>query len=308
MRNLRTFLILFLIFTPLFCQSLRKEFEVDLSSYLLPHRPYLVWIATDSYGNIFVAQKERDIFLKLSPDGKILWKKSVKKEGMWIGFFDVDGAGNPVCVIKSRERLSLPMIWFDGRTGEKLREIDLWKKKVIKGVVQMKILRPENLILFFGIRWEDEYKKYALHLADFDGNIINSFGESLIIDDETMWRGGWINCLDLFSKRVFINSPVASGIVHVFDIMTGRHICDLGDPKFRLYFTINGDLLCAKRDGFEIWKKEGDNYIPSGTKIKVNAPMGITLGFPVGKDETLRRLFFMGGEEQRILRVYTLIF
>ena len=66
-----------------------------------------------------------------------------------------------------------PLIWFDGVTGDKIREVNLGQD--FSFVAQMRILRPRDLILVNGLVKVEIPPGHSLHLIDFNGNRRGAF-------------------------------------------------------------------------------------------------------------------------------------
>ncbi len=161
----------------------RLEKEVDLSFYLRPFEAYRVFVGPDFQGNLFISQKGKEDFIKIDCEGRIVLKGPAKIEGEIINM-DVDASGNPVCLYPIRrlskekgkgDSLVFPLVWYDGKTGKKIKELNLAEEFFT--LFQFKILRPFNFILVNGLANKEELKKFSLHIIDFEGDILVSFSE-----------------------------------------------------------------------------------------------------------------------------------
>lgn len=307
-RSLLIFLILFLPFCFIYSQNLKIEREIDLSFFLKPHQPHLVFAAVDSQGNIFITQRGKDSFIKLDPTGEVILRAPQKIEGE-ITEFDIDNNGNPACVFTGRQAGSyfdLPLVWFDGITGKKIREINLGE--IFNFVAHMIILRPKDIILVNGIAKDEGLRKHSLHLVDFNGNRLKSFSPLKkqrdipeIIDENRDYFASPPQ-IDPNNMTIFQAFP-STGLIEYFD-SSGNRIGEtewIGRDTFLIH---SGNLWIKDAEGFRVLEKKGNSFIPTEVRIK-NDKKARVPWFPIASDSS-GNIYFLGEKEFQTLKIYAL--
>lgn len=301
-------IFLILIFSVSFShpQSLKLEKEIDLSFFLNPYQPFLAYAAVDSQGNIFIAQRGKDSFIKLDPAGQVILRAPQKIEGE-ITKFDIDNEGNAVCVFRGRTTgnyFYLPLVWFDGITGKKIREINLGE--IFGLVTQIKILRPKDLILINGLARNEKPIKHSLHLIDFNGNLLRSFsplkhqGDGPEIIDKNSDYFAVAPYFDPDNLLIFQAFPEL-GQVKYFDL-NGNQIGEADWSSKNTFLIYSGNLWIKDKEGFRIFEKKGNTFVPTEAMVKAdnNSPIN---GYPIAIDSS-GKIYFLGGKESQMLRIY----
>lgn len=307
-RFLLIFLILFLPFCFIYSQNLKIEREIDLSFFLKPYQPHLVFAAVDSQGNIFITQRGKDSFIKVDPTGEVILRAPQKIEGE-ITKFDIDNAGNPACIFSGRQEgnyFYLPLVWFDGITGKKIREINLGEK--FNFVAHIKILRPKDIILVNGIAKNEELRKHSLHLVDFNGNCLKSFSpckEQGNVEDVINKNQDYFASppqIDSNNMIIFQAFPSIS-LIEIFDY-SGNHIGEtewIGKKKFLIY---SENLWFQDAEGFIVLEKKGNNYIATKVKIRDEKKAPIPW-YPIATDSS-GNIYFLGDKQLQTLKIYAI--
>ncbi|MDD8031835.1 MAG: hypothetical protein PHQ25_07535 [Acidobacteriota bacterium] len=296
------------LFSLNYSQNLKLEREIDLSFFLKPHQPHLVFAAIDSSGNIFITQRGKGTFLKLDPAGEVILTAPQTIEGE-ITKFDIDNLGNPVCVFAGRyteNRASLPLVWFDGITGKKIREINLGEKFNL--VAHLKILRPKDIILVNGIAKDEGLPRHSLHLVDFNGNRLKSFSplkEQAAFPEIVNRNPDYFAVdpkIDSNSLIIFQAFP-SKGLIDYFDYAGNR----LGDTEWAgsdLFLAYSGNLWIRDKDGFKVLEKKGDRFVPIKAKIKDDQGAPIKW-YPLALDSS-GKIYFLGDKTLQTLKIYRL--
>lgn len=307
-RFLLIFLIISLPFYFIYSQSLKIEREIDLSFFLKPHQPHLVFAAVDLQGNIFITQRGKDSFIKVDPTGEVILRAPQKIEGEIIKF-DIDNNGNPVCVFFGRKEGSyfiFPLVWFDGITGRKIREINLGEK--FNFVAHIKILRPKDIVLVNGVAKDEELRKHSLHLVDFNGNCLQSFSpfkKQGNLDDVLKENQDYFASppqIDSNSMTILQAFPSIS-LIEIFDY-SGNHIGQTEWIRRKKFLIHSENLWFQDAEGFRVFEKKGNNYIPTKVIIKdvKKAPVH---WYPIATDSS-GNIYFLGEKEFQALKIYTM--
>ncbi len=290
-------------------QSLILEREIDLGFFLKPHQAHLVFAALDSGGNVFITQRGNDSFLKLDQAGKVVLRAPRRNAGEIIKF-DIDSYGNAVCGFTGRQegsRFSLPLVWYDGSAGEKLKEINLGER--FSFIAHLMILRPRDLILVNGISSEDAFQNDSLHLLDFNGNRVNSFSpfgnQGSTVEAVLERNGDYFASSPQFDSTngiVFQALPEMKLIQH-FDL-AGNRLGETDWAERDLFFLHAGQIWFQGAEGFRVIEKKGNRYVPTGANIK-DADGTRVPWHPVAVD-SLGNVFFLGGKDLQTLKIYAL--
>jgi|GEM_PF-1136106 len=302
-------LVTLLTYSSIYSKNLKLEKEIELSFFLKPHQPHLVYVAVDSLGFIFVTQRGKDMFLKLDPAGEVVLRAPQKIEGEIIRF-DIDGTGNVVCLFTGRmagNSLFLPLIWFEGNSGQKIREINLGE--IFNFVAHLKILRPKDLILVNGIEKNEGLPRNSLHLTDFNLNLIKSFSPlkeqrgdmtSLLKNNPDYFAAA--PKYDPDSEIIFQAFPEA-GLIKCFNL-NGNQVAETEWVGKDIILVHSGDLWIKGKDGFNVFKKKGNRFEPA--KLIIKDDKGNTIPwYPVAQD-TNGRVYFLGGDEFQTLMIYSI--
>jgi len=290
-------------------QNLILEREIDLGFFLKPHQAHLVFAASDSAGNVFITQRGNDSFLKLDRAGKVVLRAPRRNEGEIIKF-DIDGYGNSVCVFSGRleeGKFRLPLAWYNGSTGEKLKEINLGER--FSFIAHLRILRPRDLILVNGIASEEGFRNDSLHLLDFDGNHVNSFSpfgnQGLTVEAILERNGDYFASSPQFDSTngiVFQALPEMK-LIRYFDLAGNR----LGETDWaeRDHFLLHsGNIWFQGAEGFRVVEKKGNQYVPTNVNIK-DADGARVPWHPVAVD-SYGNIYFLGGKDLQSLIIYAL--
>lgn len=304
-----SFLILLIPFCFINSQNLKIEREIDLSFFLKPYQPQRVFAAIDSLGNIFITQLGKDSFIKFDPTGEVILKAPQKIEGD-IREFDIDNYGNPACVFTGTlagSSFYLPVVWFDGITGKKIREINLGE--IFSFVANMRILRPKDIILINGIAKNESLRKYSLHLVDFNGNHLRSFspfkqqkGDIPDLIDENRDFFASRPQIDPNNMTIFQSFPATSRIQY-FDY-SGDPIGEtewLGKNTFLIHA---GNLWIADSEGYRVLEKKGNSFIPTKVRIRDDKKTRVPWD-PIASDLS-GNIYFLGNKEFQTLKIYAL--
>ncbi len=164
-------------------EKIRVEKEIDLSYFLRPNH-YPTIVVADKSGRLFVTQpKIKEDFIILEPDGTLRGGGPREKEGR-IYSFDITSQGDPV-VLFQREAYQVAMVksswvlyFYDGQSLLKKAEWDdNFLKQRFRGIAQVKVLRPYDLLMVRGERNGLTDNLKSLHVVDFEGNILRSFSD-----------------------------------------------------------------------------------------------------------------------------------
>ena len=291
----------------LFSQALRVDREMDLSRYLRPHQPHRAVAAVDSLGNIFIAQRGNDSFIKIDPAGEIVLRAPQKNEGEIVEF-DIDRVGNPVCLFRGRvEGASFvaPLIWFDGVTGDKIREVNLGQD--FSFVAQMRILRPRDLILVNGLVKREIPPGHSLHLIDFNGNRLGAFssfekrqGDVPTIIGANQDHFGSPILIDPDHLRIFEAFP-STGLIRYFDYAGNA----LGETEWmgrNPFLVHSGNLWFRDAEGYRVVEKKENRFVPTEDRIKDDKGMRVPW-YPLTSDSR-GNLYFLGDTEFQTLKIY----
>ncbi len=291
-----------------FPQVLKLEREIDLSFFLRPKEPHRIMVGVDNDGNIFVTQERKEEFLKLNPQGKIIFRGPLKVEGE-IHYFSVDGSGNPVCFFSpriSKNSCIFPLVWFDGKNGKRIKEINLCD--LFELITFLKILQPENIILINGIIKNENFRKYSLHTIDFDGHHLKSFSP---VKDPSDIRGEknreyfqhYTFLIDSRNKKIFQGLPFPERMmVRIFDY-SGNQVDEINLEHGSLYRSIpdkNGIWIHNGKMEYEFFSSLKGRYVPTGKKMTKGR------GEYFLESDRLRNLYFAGGESFQVLKIYTI--
>lgn len=301
--------VIFFLIPFIYSQNLKLEREIDLSHFLKPYQPHFVFVSLDTQGNIFITQRGKDSFLKLNPSGEIIQHGPQKIEGE-ITRFDVDSNGNPVCLLTGRmtpKYFYLPLVWFDGISGQKIREINLGE--MFNLVTHFQILRPNDLILVNGIAKDVKLPRNSLHLLDFNLNLIKSFsplkeqlGDTPSLIDKNPDYFAVAPKFDPDNQIIFQAFPGA-GLIRYFDL-NGNQVGETEWVGRNVFLVHTGDLWFKDKDGFMVFKKKGNRFEPAGLSLKEDKGSS-TPGYPVAQD-TSGRIYFLGGDKSQTLKIYVL--
>jgi len=296
----------FLLSEYFFPQVLNIEREIDLSFFLRPKEPHRVMLGVDNEGNIFITQERKEEFLKLNPQGKIIFRGPLKVEGE-IHYFGVDSSGNPVCFFSPRmegNNCIFPLVWFDGKNGKRIKEINLCD--LFELITFLRILQPQNIILINGIIKNENFRKYSLHTIDFNGRHLKSFSP---VKDPSNIRGEknreyfqhYTFLIDSRNKRILQGLPFSEKmIVRVFDYW-GNKIDEISLQHGGFYRSIpdeNGIWIYNGKMEYEFFSFLKGKYSPTGKKMLKER------GDYFLESDRLGNLYFAGGESSQILRVY----
>ncbi len=291
-----------------FSQVLNLEREIDLSFFLRPREPHRIMVGADSHGNVFITQGRKEEFLKINPQGKIIFRAPLRVEGE-IHHFDVDASGNPVCSFSARMVKNIcifPLVWFDGKNGNRIKEINLCD--LFELITFLKILRPENIILINGIIRDENFRKYSLHTIDFNGRHLKSFSP---VKDPSDIRGEknreyfqlYTFLIDWRNKRIFQGLPLPNEMrVRVFDY-SGNQIDEMSFEHGRFYRSIpdeNGIWIYNGGMEYEFYNILNGRYTPTGRRMPVRR------GEYFLAIDGSGNLYFAGGESFQILKVYNI--
>jgi len=223
---------------------------------------------------------------------------------------DIDSANNPVCLFSGRMSggsLSLPLVWFEGNSGEKIKTLNLGE--IFSFVAHLRILRPRDLILVNGILNKERPAINSLHLIDFNSKVIKSFSPLRIKENDITRTIR--NNQDYFSsppkydpegELIFQAFPEA-GLIKCFD-PDGNQVAETEWIGKDIFLVHSGDLLIKGQDGFLVFKKEGNHFEPAKTVIKDGKGNPVR-GYPVAQDGS-GRFYFLGGQESQTLLIYWL--
>lgn len=289
-------------------QALRIDREIDLSRYLRPHQPHRAVAAVDSLGNIFIAQRGNDSFIKMDPAGQIVLRAPQKNEGEIVEF-DIDRVGNPVCLFRGRvEGASFvaPLIWFDGVTGDKIREVNLGQD--FSFVAQMRILRPRDIILVNGIAKGEMPPGYSLHLVDFNGNRLGAFspfekrqGDILTIIDANRDSFGSPILIDPDNMTIFQAFP-STGLIRYFNY-AGHALGETEWMDRNTFLIHSGSLWFRDEEGYRVVEKKENRFVPTEKRIKDDTGTRVPW-YPVSSDSQ-GNLYFLGNREFQTLKIYS---
>jgi hypothetical protein len=305
----KRFLIILILFLPtylVFPQSLKIEKTIDLSYFLKPHQPHLVFAATDFQGNIFITQRGKDSFIKLDATGKMILTGPQRIEGE-ITTFDIDKDGNPMCLFPGMEDGSLfflPLVWFDGTSGKKTKEINLGETFYF--VAHLIVLGQNNVILVNGITRSDDLRDYSLHLVDFNGTRIRSFsplrkrGDTTETIKDNQDYFAYRPRFDLTNMTIFQGLP-SIGQIQYFDY-SGNRVGETEWTNRETFLTHSGNLWIKRDEGFQELKKEGPRFIP--TEVIITDDKKAPIPWYYLTSDLWGKLYFLGGQEFQTLIVY----
>lgn len=310
MKKMVFILMIFLLLSgSIYSKNLKLEKEIDLSFFLKPHQPHLAYVAIDSQGFIFITQRGKDLFLKLDQTGEVLLKAPQKIEGE-ITRLDLDHEGNVVCLLSGRmtgNSLFLPLVWFDGISGQKIREINLGEK--FNFVAHLKILKPNDLILVNGIVKDERPPRNSLHLVDFNLNLIKSFsplkeqnGDTTSLINMNPDHFASSPKYDSDNSLIFQAFPSA-GLIKCFDL-NGNQVAETEWVGRNLFIVQAGELWIKDDEGFSVFKKKGNRFEPEHISLKDDQSKPIPW-YPVAQDAN-GRFYFLGDKTFQTLKIYLL--
>lgn len=293
-------LSLFVILLTSLVFSMNSDFrtvkEIDLSFFLRPHQPHGIFLTVDSQSNIFITQRGKEKFIKMDPKGELVYEAPSKIEGE-IFNFDIDNDDNPVCAFTPRRKgggFYFPIIWFDGTTGEKKREINLGE--TFDFVVHINILRPYDLILVNGTVGDPRYQDRTLHIMDFSGKILKSFSkiENLKTADIKKYSFAVRPEIDHINQRILLAFLPLERIA-IYDY-SGKLLDEMKWNKRRFLIYL-GDLWLGDNKDYAIYKNVGHKYVQ--TKEKISAFEGYFLA-----SDLLGKLYYVAGKEFQYVKIY----
>ncbi|NPV82454.1 MAG: hypothetical protein HPY46_02560 [Candidatus Aminicenantes bacterium] len=201
----------------------------------------------------------------------------------------------------------LPLVWFDGISGQKIREINLGE--MFNLVTHFQILRPNDLILVNGIAKDVKLPRNSLHLLDFNLNLIKSFsplkeqlGDTPSLTDKNPDYFAVAPKFDPDNQIIFQAFPGA-GLIRYFDL-NGNQVGETEWVGRNVFLVHTGDLWFKDKDGFMVFKKKGNRFEPAGLSLKEDKGSS-TPGYPVAQD-TSGRIYFLGGDKSQTLKIYVL--
>lgn len=291
---------IFLLFPMLFSMNLRMEKEIDLSFFLKPHKPHEIFLTVDTQDNILLTQLRKDTFIKIDQKGRILYQAPLKLEGEILNF-DIDIYDNPVCLFSPRKKggyFFLPLMWFDAKTGKRIKEINLGE--TFDFVANINMLNPYDLILINGTIKDKKNKNKLLHIVDFNAKILKSFSsiENLDTSEKMITKNLEYFAvrpkIDRINQRILQTLP-STDLIKIFNY-SGEHIDDIKWNK-KIFFIRTGDLWLKENNSYVIFKNIGKKY--AKTEIKIPAVKWHFLA-----EDISGKLYFIGGEEFQSLKIY----
>lgn len=310
----------------LFPEQIRVEKEIDLSYFLQPNY-YQTIVVADSFGRLFITQRwVKEDFIILEPDGTLSGGGPGEKEGR-IYSFDITSKGDPVILFQRDAsqvvmgQSSWALCFYDGQTLTKKAEWDdAFLKSRFRGIAQVKILRPEDLLLVRGIRNASIDQLKSLHIVDFEGNILHSFSEYEKKLDPLKNESEFS---DIFSPEMLLVDEVNRRIfqkfyfsqkVKVFDY-EGHFLDEFPWPTSEFTnFAVVGNFLIweyfpisISREGksshqrgpYKLAFWNGHRFIPSAQEISYNPEIdGVLIC-----SNSQGQLYFLSGSNRQILKI-----
>lgn len=310
----------------LFPEQIRVEKEIDLSYFLRPNY-YQTIVTADSFGRLFITQRwVKEDFIILEPDGTLSGSGPREKEGR-IYSFDITSKGDPVILFQRDAyqtfmgRSAWTLCFYDGQTLNKKAEWDdAFLKSRFRSIAQVKVLRPEDLLLVRGIRNGSIDQLKSLHIVDFEGNILRSFSD---YEKKLNPLKNEREFSDIFSPEMLLIDEVNRRIfqkfyfsqkVKVFDYE--GHLLDefpwptseftnfavAGNFLIWEYFplSISGEGKSSHQRGpYKLVFWNGHRFMPSEQEIPYNPAIdGVLIG-----SNSQGQLYFLSGSSRQILKI-----